>query len=54
MTDTFQLAAVQATAPYTPDEWLRLSLTEQCRAIYLELRRLDKEQLKGRTAAAAE
>jgi hypothetical protein len=52
MTDTFQLAAVRATAAYTIDEWLRLSVTEQCRAIYLELRRLDKEQLKGKTAAA--
>jgi len=54
MTDTFQLAAVRATASYTTDQWLRLSVTEQCRAIYLELRQLDKEQLKGKTAAAAE
>jgi hypothetical protein len=55
MPDTFQLAVVRAKAQYTTGGgWLSLSLTEQCHAIYLELRRLDKEQLKSETAAAAD
>jgi len=62
MTDTFQLAVVRAKAAYTEGGWLSLNVTEQCHAIYLELRRLDaeirgrfdKEQLKGETAMAAE
>jgi hypothetical protein len=52
MTDTFQLAVERARAPYTTSRWLSLSVTEQCLAIYLELRRLDKEQLKDERRAA--
>ena len=40
-TDRFQLAAAIAAKSYPDGVWERLSIAQQCAAIYAELRRLD-------------
>jgi hypothetical protein len=46
MSNAFQVAADRAVASYAENEWPRLTLSEQCRAIYDELHKLDAEFLR--------
>jgi len=43
----FQVAAVRAASSFSDDVWQNLSVTEQCHAIYRELRKLDAEFLRS-------
>jgi hypothetical protein len=44
----FQVAVVRAASSFADDVWRNLSVTEQCHAIYRELRKLDAE-VRGET-----
>jgi hypothetical protein len=45
MADTFQIVVLRAKSSYSTSGWLSLSVTEQCHAIYREMRKIDAEQL---------
>jgi hypothetical protein len=49
----FQIAAARAAASYPVEVWLAMGLSEQCAAIYRELRKLDEESAKALYTDAA-
>jgi hypothetical protein len=51
MADSFQIAQVRARLLFTQHLWDTLSQRERTDAIYLQLRRIDAENLRDRLAA---
>jgi hypothetical protein len=52
-TSTFQVAVLRARASYSDKEWSGLTFAEQSRAIYLMIRVLDAEMIRGPLPADA-
>jgi hypothetical protein len=44
--DTFLTAVARAASSYSAGTWEKLTISEQCSAIYRELRKLDSESLE--------